>query len=534
MFDNIASIDLGSSSVKMMKIKRGFKNFDIVSMIIEELDPAQASADYDAAAGDALDRILAKDNLSDSKIITTMPVDRTFLRNITFPFSDMSKIADAIPYEAEENIPYSLDRISMDFQSVPGAAGDSRSVILAAVNREILMKNIQLLNSRGLFPLYCGLESNAILGCHEYFNTVADEKTIQIDIGNRKSVINIVKDGTLFFTRAIPQGTSMLVSFIAETLNIDTPKAFSVMRALDVDIASFDANLESERYKDLNISKPKLKKIYQFYNDFFQSIIESISLTLKAYSGNGDFQDMGRIIMTGGGTNVRGTGKIFSEGLGYPAVFMPFFDSYTDPDLKSRFSAAFGNILVYMNRKSETINFLKGEFHPDVSNKTKKIYYLPAFFFAMTLVVLIFNFIITFYLVTKNSGELETILNEKYKRYFHSQTVPADPVSEAMKLLKKEQKELGVINSIIGDQKPFMDTLALIIKSFDQTGEFDMQKMNYNGRSIVIEATIKSTAELEKFKKSLMKSGEFESVIVNIKDSNTERSIFNMTLKQKI
>lgn len=534
MFDNIASIDIGSSSIKLIKAKRGFKKFELISTVIESIDRDMFLTDNTTAVENALRNILEKEDLSEFRIVTSIPADRILMRNITFPFNDLSKITNAIPYEAEESIPYPIDMVTLDFQTIPTEEPESRSVILAAVNKDYLLSIIETFKKFGLNPVFSGIESNAILRCYEYFNSVNDETILQIDIGDSKTVVNIVRDSSLIFTRSISSGFGSLVERISVILNISLNDAQALLVSLDLDLASFDVNLKFNNYKNQNISKPKLKLIYTEACQLIADIMDEITFTIKASGEYTDYSRFSRIIITGGGSNLKGVPKIIADESGLPVVFMPFLTGYTDADIRSRFSVCLGNLLVYMNNRNTSINFLKGDFTPDSGHGSLKMYYLPLFFVLLTIFFLLINFSTTIYYVVKSNNYTDGIMQQKFKRYFNTQTVPKDPIKEANNLLLNERKELSVLKELLGEETLFIPALNLVINSFTGAEGFDVKKIQYDGKSMVIEGETRRSGDLEEFKKNLLNSGEFESVTINIKDTSSSRSLFTMSIKQKI
>ncbi len=534
MFDNIASIDIGTSSIKLIKVKRGFKKFEMISTAIEFIDTDMYSKDYISAVESALHNIFEKEDLSDFKIVTSLPVDRLLLRNIRFPFNDIKKIREVLPYEAEESIPYPVDMVSIDFQTITDDDSGSRSVIFAAVNNDFLRNIIDIFNKFGLHPVYAGIESNSLLKCYEYFNSVNDETIIQIDLGNRKTVVNVVKNNRLMYTRAVSSGMGKLVEKISDILNIPLSSAQKIMESLDLDISSYELNLKSDNYKNLSISKQKLKSIYLEANDLISVILNEIAFTIKASGEYSDYSNFGRIIITGGGANIKGVSKIIQDTSGIPVVFMPFLNGYLDVNIRSRFSVCLGNLLVYMNNLSSSINFLKGDFIPDSGNNIIKKYYLAIFFASLSAFFLLINILNMVFFVIKSNNYTDSILQQKYKKYFNTQTVSKDPVKDATSILLKEKKELSVLKEMLGEETLFLPLLNLVIKNFSGAEGFDIKKINYDGKSMVIDGETRKTSDLEEFKKSLLNSGEFESITINIRDTSNSRSLFTMSIKQKI
>lgn len=534
MFDNIASIDIGTSSIKLIKTKRGFKKFELISAVMEDVDMDLFNNDYIAAVENTLSILLENEDLSDYKIVTSIPIDQTFLRNITFPFNDINKITTAIPFEAEESIPYPIEQVIMDFQTIPTDGKENGKVILAALDKEYLKSLIEIFNKCNLYPVFTGIESNSTLRCYEYFNSVIDETILQIDIGNKKTVVNIVKDSSLLYTRSISSGVEKLIKATSSLLNITLNDARTIIESLDLDITSFESNLKGDNYKNFNISKPKLKSIYHEANELIARIMDEVTFTIKASGEYTDYSSFSRIIITGGGSNIKGVSRIIGDASGLPVVFMPFLNGYSDPNIKSRFSVCLGNLLVYMNNRSSSINFLKGDFAPAGGTDSFKMFYLPIFFISLTLVFLIINFSSTVFFVIRSNSYTEGIMQQKFKKYFNTQNVPKDPIKEAASILASEKKELSVLKEMLGSETLFIPTLNLIIKNFNGAEGFDIKKLRFDGKSITIDGETKKSEDLDEFKKNLLNSGEFENVTINIRDTSSSRILFTMTIKQKI
>jgi type IV pilus assembly protein PilM len=534
LFDNIASIDIGATSIKLIKARRGFKKFEIISSCLEFIDPDLIILDYTAAIENALHAILEKENLDDFKIVMSIPADRLLLRNITFPFSDLNKISIAIPFEAEENIPYPIDMVTMDFQIIPDEESETRSVILAAVNKDYLTSLLEVFNKFNLNPVFCGIESNSLLRCYEYFNSVNNETVLQVDIGYTKTVVNLVKNSELMYTRGISFGMGILIEKIAEIFSITLSEAEKIFISLDLDLVSLDSNLKNENYKQLNITKPKLKIIFNEAEKLVSDILDSIAFTIKASGEHTDYSIFSRIIITGGGSNIKGISRVLGDESGLPVVFMPFLNGYNDINLKSRFSVCLGNLLVYMNNRTTSINFLKGDFTPVSAHGALNRFYLPVVFAALSVFFLIINFSNTVYFVVKSNNYTETVMQQKFKRYFNTQIIPKDPIKEAMSILVNEKKEYSVLNEMLGDQNRFIPVLDLVVKNFNDAEGFDVKKITYDGKNMTIEGETRLSGDLEELKKNLLSTDKFESVTVNIRDTSSNRSLFTLTIKQKI
>ena len=531
MFETIAAIDVGSSSIKIVTVKTGFRDFQIKSLAYQDID--FEINDRQEALQDALSKILQDEDIRNLKIVTNLPMEKAIIRNISFPFNDVEKIADAIPFEAEENIPFKLDDLILDFQSLKSEKENEGRILLAAAHKENLYNFLNFLHEQNIHPIHMGMESNALYECYKYFNKIEDETVIQLDLGYKKTIINLIKNNSLLYTRSIAIGIDEIYIDMADSLKMNLYEAIRIFNNLNLDLTSEDNNLQREYYKNLGLSKQKLKKIYTIARGVVEELIEQIFLTTKALFIDFGQVSYNRILISGGGSNILGIGTMISQEFNVPVVAQPFLDNYSEKEVTTQFPIVFGTILSYLNSKRSTVNFLKGEFIPDVASSTKKIYYLSGGFGILTIIIVIVNLVLSFILSSKTNKQYEEMLQKQFKKYFRKQA-SGDPIDEANKLLKKERKEMAGISAIMPDDTQTLDVMRDILTFFPADSNFNLRNMVFNKRVIRIDGTIGSSTQIDSFKEKLIQSKKFDSVTLNIKDSRKDEIRFSMNIKQKL
>lgn len=532
MFENIASIDIGTTSIKAVLVKTSFKDFQLKSLAIEDIDTT--IEDQNLAIKDALERIIRDNDLKNYKIITNLPMEKAIIRNVSFPFSDVEKIAEAIPFEAEENIPFKLEDLVLDFQSVYSENKDEgRKILLAAAHKETMHNYIKIFNDMELTPVSMGLESNSLYECYRYFNTVEDETVIQLDIGNNKTLFNIVNNNNLQYTRSISIGISEIHKEIISILKCNHIEAIQIFENLNLDLTSFENNVQRGYFKSLGISKQNLKKIYKTTSSIVDELAEQISLTIKAFSVGNHMNIFNRIIISGGGSNLTGIGSQLSNHLEFPVTQLPFLQEYHEKKVQTQFPIAFGTILSYMSKKRNAINFLKGEFLPDIARESKKIYYLAGAFVSAALIIFILNFLITSILTYTSNIQYNDLLQKQFSRVFHTSALTSEPLNEARKLMKKEQKEYNTLKNLLGSDTSLMELMKSIVSQFETTGQFQLKSMIINKTIIRIDGEITTIKDLDAFKTKLDKTLMFDSVNVSIKNSKKDNIRFEILIRKK-
>lgn len=531
MFENIAAIDIGTTTVKMIKARTSFSDFQIKSLSCEDID--LDNPNREEAISNAILKMLGEDPIKGFKVLANLPMEKSIIRNISFPFSDVEKIAEAIPFEAEENIPFNIDDLVMDFQSLKSENREEGKILLAAAHKETVHDFIRSLKDNTVIPFRMGLEANSLFECYNYFNTVEDETIIQLDIGNNKSIINIIKNKHLQYTRSISTSLNDIHKSIAEYLKIAENEAAVLFKNLNTDILSYENILDRDYYKNLNFKKPQLKKISSITEEVINDLNEQLMLTIRAYRIDNPEAEFSRILISGGGSNINGLSSQISRELEITVVPMPFLEDYKDQKIRSQFPIVFGLLLSYINKKNSYINFLKGEFIPDLARSSKKIYYLSGMFLGLSVLVLLINIIISFFMTSQSNRYYDSLLMNNYRKYFNDRSSPGDPLDAARKKLKKEKLELDNLTVLVPDNSSILDLMNDSLSLFSKDESFSLKNMVINESIIRIDGTINSSQNIDDFKSKLSQSGKFEKVDLDIKSSRKNEVRFSMTIKKK-
>lgn len=531
MFEKIAAIDIGTSCIKLVTLKTGFRDFQVTSFVYEDID--HSIADLEEAQRDALSKLLQGKDLKGHTIYTNLPMERAIIRNITFPFNDVEKIANAIPFEAEENIPFKLQDLSMDFQPLKSPRQDEGRILLAAAHRDTIINYLAILKDFNLTPLRMGLESNALFECYRYFNRIEGETVIQLDIGHSKTILNLIGNNTLLYTRSIAIGTEAIIDVFREVMSVSKAEAVSMYGKMRLDLTSLENNLQRDTFRTIGIQKPKFQKIFSSVTEVINELIEQIALTVKSFQTEFGQTEFNRIIISGGGANIIGIGHAISREFELPVVSLPFLEGYEDIRIHTQFPIVFGTVLSVLNRKSSVINFLKGEFTPDVVHATKKIYYLSGSLAALGMLIFLLNVGISTALESRTEGKYEELLQERFKRYFHGRGSVENPVREAQKILSAEKKDLANLENIVQSSTKVIDVLKDITDFFPRDDSFVLKNIVINENIVRFDGTASSGKSLDEYKNKLVESKRFESAVLNTNIKRGNQVGFSMTIKLK-
>ena len=81
---------------------------------------------------EALEMITQEMNITDSVSVASFPADQISYRNIQVPFSDHKKIKQVLPFELEPVLPFAVDDLAIDFNTITLPGNNENTGVLAA------------------------------------------------------------------------------------------------------------------------------------------------------------------------------------------------------------------------------------------------------------------------------------------------------------------------------------------------------------------------------------------------------------------
>jgi type IV pilus assembly protein PilM len=517
VFESIASFDIGSSRVKLALAKKSFKTFNITEVISEDIDFSLPS--YSEGLTAAIKKIIDRQPIGGHKVIINFPIEQTIVRSLTFPFTDPEQIEAAVPFEAQENIPFDMDELALSFQNITEDQDEKGRVIASAVRKDSIERFNTLLADAGASPSFVGSEINALYECYMNFAAVEDEKTIVIHIGHTKTIVIFISNGTLSHARCIPSGTQAIIKqMIGSSITIND--ALRLFSRLKPGVAGIDAKTDISKFKKDGITKPKLKSIFDTAANEMNSLCSQINLTIRAYSAETGSAEFDRIILSGGGSSIAGLAGLIHSETGIK----------TD---KADFELAVGTAISYFNAGSDRIHFPTPTSATGDSGNILKKYRLAMFFGGAGIIMLIVNIIIGLFFSALEKSNYDEIISGLFKKNFQSRNIEGNPIAEAEKIVDSERKDLQSILSVIPSDDPLIGYLSDVTSQFSSDPTFNLRNMVIDREFIRFDGDIGSGVAIDAFTKKIQESKKFESVTPNTSMSRKDLISFSIVIKLK-
>jgi type IV pilus assembly protein PilM len=201
---------------------------------------------------------------------------------------DRGELRNAIRFEADKYIPFSIDEVVLDCQPIEGAdnvGADEMKVLLVAVKRNLIEEHVSLLRSAGVNPVIIDVDGFALGNAHVLASRNGGTKDVRalIDIGASKTNINVVEGANSLFTREVYVGGGDFSAELGRRLAVDPFQVEKLKTA------------PGER-------KEELREAVQSVTD---DLGNEVRLSLDFFENEFD-RPVGSVMLSGGGSRLSG------------------------------------------------------------------------------------------------------------------------------------------------------------------------------------------------------------------------------------
>lgn len=227
-------LDIGASAIRLAELSQTKTGHQLVKYYQREFnsDPALDEEERKAIKQKALAELLKETKVRTRKTIFGVPGQSVFTRSRTLPPVPEYKVSQIVRYEIQQQIPFSLDQIAMDYQILGRTEAGGYDVMMAAIKVDVVDKLIEILTpSRRVIdvadvnPLAA---YNWLKHTGEFGNS--GECVALIDMGAATTDIVIEREGQFRFTRPLNLGGNDVTLAIAAAFGMSFTDAERLKR----------------------------------------------------------------------------------------------------------------------------------------------------------------------------------------------------------------------------------------------------------------------------------------------------------------
>jgi type IV pilus assembly protein PilM len=306
-------IDIGSSAVRGVVLKKGRSNWSLVSAGEESL-PANCIQDgatiEPAEVSGAVTRLLDSFRLKKAKVATALPGHAVIVKRLWLPQVEESELAERIPWEAEAHIPFDLSEVQLDYRIVSSGSRSAKAgidVLVVAAKKERISERTMVIEHSGRTPTVVDVEAFALANAFQMnYPETAEALIALIHVGRSGTVVSLLERGDPVFSRHIPIGGQS---------HLD-----ALMREGGIEEAAAREMVQGRISKRVNE-----KKVMEVLRDASQQLATEIRKSIDFYRESDPAAQLGRVVVSGGAWQAAGLFEMLKNELGAAVqVFDPF------------------------------------------------------------------------------------------------------------------------------------------------------------------------------------------------------------------
>ncbi len=315
---NMVGIDIGTSSVKIVQLKREkeraiLETYGALSVgPYSNLKVGQAAYLPEARAVEMIKDLFKESGAKSKDVAVSVSLRNTFVTTIELPSSDKKNLGDIVSLEARRYIPLPISEVILDWWVIPPALEsetpvdgstvvqkrDTTEVLLVAIYKEAIENYKNLIAKAGLNIHLFEIEIfSAIRSC------IGRESSpvLLIDLGASVTKMAIVDYGVVRLVRTFDRGAQDLTLALSNSLGIDFERAEEMKQEIGFS------------------SRPEHKEIASVIEPIAQYIFSEANRFVMDYRRKNN-RSVGKVILSGGGALLKGITDVAVKSFGIEVV----------------------------------------------------------------------------------------------------------------------------------------------------------------------------------------------------------------------
>jgi type IV pilus assembly protein PilM len=331
---NFIGIDIGTHSLKIAECRRAGEkvallNYEIINLPQDSIsDQPLSRQELSALIRDSLKKMGVKTSDTVSEVTGPWAVARHLI--ITDLADD--EMREAIRWGSRSDFPFALEEAIIDFYKLGVLKEEEGAVeaelITAVATQEVVEEQMALLREAGLKPLFLSIPAFSLMQAYRVTQPAPWSETAAIiDLGNKSTQIIVLKEGKLKFSREIAVAGDTFTQYLTGDYEINGER-----EEIDEEVAErikIKIGLFREEGADSIIEGVPLDHVHKRLSSVMDRLLLEIERSLSYYKNQFKDYDLDRILLTGGGSLLKGLPETLGKNLDLPVHFFQTAGSLT-------------------------------------------------------------------------------------------------------------------------------------------------------------------------------------------------------------
>ncbi|MEZ5316527.1 MAG: type IV pilus assembly protein PilM [Vicinamibacterales bacterium] len=326
-------LDIGSSAVKAVVLRKARGGWSLVAAgetPLPEGSMHEGSATEPTAVSEAVNQLLDTLRLRRARVAAALSGHAVIVKRLSLPAMSDAELAEAIPWEAEQYIPFDLSEVQLDYQLVGGGdepAGGKKAkkgkkdaapeppkstldVLLVAAKKDRIDDRAGVIAQAGRKPAVLDIEAFALANAYQMnYPERTDPLSALIHIGRSVTIICLLERGEPVFTRDISIGGQVHLEALLRdfgSLGVDELSARRILHG------QYPAEVTADQ-------------VASVLREASGQLVLEVRKTIDFFRATAPIEKLSRIVLSGGAWQAVGLVDLLASEFGAPVdVFDPF------------------------------------------------------------------------------------------------------------------------------------------------------------------------------------------------------------------
>jgi type IV pilus assembly protein PilM len=307
-------LDIGTSALKAVVLRKSRGNWSLVAAgeaPIPEHTADGAPADA-TAVSEAINELLDTMRVKRARVAAALSGHAVIVKRLSLPAMGPAELGEAIPWEAEQYIPFDLSEVQLDYQVVN--AGDPNKstldVLLVAAKKDRIDDRAATIAQSGRRPVVLDIEAFALANAYQAnYPERTDPLAALVHVGRNVTIVCLLERGEPVFTRDISIGGQVHEDALVRDLG-----------SMGIDELAARRVLHGHMPGDVNP-----EQVAGVLRDATSQLVLEIRKTVDFYRATAPVEKLSRVVLSGGAWQAVGLVDMLGSEFGAPVdVFDPF------------------------------------------------------------------------------------------------------------------------------------------------------------------------------------------------------------------